>query len=142
MGRTKDGIYTVNDTLLKFYHFSGFDSGAQEKMLNAYSGGNKYLYDLRTWYIDQMNQEGQDKYGKFPSIYNFYDNGKVISKEERAVIKNRDDVKEYFKNSNPFVTNTNPNYYSWYQNEGISPEVPFAIKLKTVVKKIIKLIRK
>ena len=43
-------------------------------MLGLYANGNKYLYELRKWYIKQQKEHEQDKYSKYPSKYNFYDN--------------------------------------------------------------------
>lgn len=117
VGKNDQGLYTVNDTLLKFYHFSGFDSGDQESMLNIYSGGNKYLYELREWYIKRMKEEEQEKYGSYPSKYNFYDNGERIEKEERKLLRTRMDVKEYFKNTNPHIVEQDRSYNKWYRNE-------------------------
>lgn len=116
MGK-KNGIYMVNNVPLKFYHFSGFDSGDQESMLNIYSGGNKYLYELREWYIKRMKEEEQDKYGCYPSKYNFYDDGTKIEKIERRIIKDRLDVEKYFETTNPYVVKQEKSYFHWFRNE-------------------------
>ncbi len=121
--KNKDGMYTVNGTYLKFYHFSGFDSGAQERMLNIYSKGNKHLYDLREWYIQRMKEEGQDIYGKYPSKYNFYDNGERIQVEERRLLRKRMDVEEYFQQTDPYRTRQEKSYYEWFRKEGVSDAV-------------------
>lgn len=113
----KDGNYYVNGSPLKFYHFSGFDSGAQENMLNRYGSGNDILYELRSWYIQQQKEAEQEKYANYPSKYNFYDNGEKISSEERQLLRNRVDVSEYFKDIDPYLINQERSYYSWYQNE-------------------------
>ena len=115
--KSENGIYMVNDVPLKFYHFSGFDSGAQADMLGLYSKGNKNLYELRKWYIEQQGKEEQEKYSKYPSKYNFYDNGEKITKDERELIRKRLDVLEYFKNTNPHITEQNKSYYKWYRSE-------------------------
>lgn len=113
----KNDIYMVNDVPLKFYHFSGFDSGDQESMLNIYSAGNKHLYELREWYIKKMDQEEQELYGIYPSKYNFYDNGTKIEKVERRIIKDRLDVKDYFKDTNPYMVSQEKSYFYWFRNE-------------------------
>lgn len=115
--KDKEGLYTVNGVPLKFYHFSGFDSGAQESMLGIYAGGNKHLYELREWYIKRMSEEEQEKYGPYPSKYNFYDNGEKIQKEERSLLRTRLDVKDYFKSINPYIVEQEKSYYKWFRNE-------------------------
>lgn len=113
----ENNIYVVNGVPLKFYHFSGFDSGAQEAMLKLYSKDNPYLYELREWYINNQNEEEQDKYGTLPSIYNFYDNGVKISKYERQIFRLRIDVYEYFKETNPHIVEQEKSYSKWFKVE-------------------------
>lgn len=117
VGKNPTGQYTVNDTLLKFYHFSGFDSGDQKSMLDIYANGNKYLYELREWYIQRLREEEQDKYGSSLSKYNFYDNGESIAKEQRKLLRQRLDVRNYFANTNPYTVQQEKSYYLWYQEE-------------------------
>ncbi len=117
ISKSDSNIYMVNNVPLKFYHFSGFDSGAQADMLGLYANGNKYLYELRKWYIKQQKEHEQDKYSKYPSKYNFYDNNEKITKEERTLIHKRLDVLEYFKDTNPYVVNQEKSYYKWYRSE-------------------------
>lgn len=113
----EDGKYYVNGSLLKFYHFSGFDSGAQETMLNRYGNGNEVLYELRKWYIQKQEDAEQGKYAGYPSKYNFYDNGEKISPQERQLLRTRMDVREYFKGTNPYITNQEKSFFAWYKNE-------------------------
>ncbi|MBS5316741.1 MAG: hypothetical protein KHY44_10155 [Clostridiales bacterium] len=116
---TKDenGMYFVNGHPLKFYHFSGFDSGAQANMLEKYGKGNVYLYELRDWYQERLNVEGQSKYGKFSSKYNFYNNGTKILDKQRIFLRKRVDLVDYFKNTNPYIIDQEKSYYKWFINE-------------------------
>lgn len=116
---TKDinNNYYVNNSTLKFYHFSGFDSGSQAAMLDRYSDGNEALYELRMWYIQRQIEEEQNIYQNYPSRYNFYDNGVKIEKEEREFLRNRQDVIDFFKSTNPFITQQERSYYYWYRDK-------------------------
>lgn len=137
----ENDTYLVNGVPLKFYHFSGFDSGAQEVMLNLYAKNNPVLFELREWYIKRQDEEEQEKYGSLPSIYNFYDNGEKITKEERVVLRKRKDVYNFFKDTNPHVVEQEKSYYKWYKIEVLDrPEIDvFTGELYPEKKRIIEL---
>lgn len=111
---TLDGGITINEQPLCFYHFSGFDSGAQEVMLNKYIGNSHILRDLRDWYISECQEMGQDELAKYPCIYNTYDNGKLISNHERILYRNRIDLQQAFPNPYSTVI-VDKSYQAWYQ---------------------------
>ncbi|MCL6443691.1 MAG: hypothetical protein K6T83_09600 [Alicyclobacillus sp.] len=114
-GNLEDGLF-VNGIPLKFYHFSGFDSGAQKTMLDKYGFRSPVLYELRNWYIRQLEAEGQGHFGLRPSKYEFYSNGERITDEERRVYRSRLDVMKAFPD--PFlVTDNKICYYHWFRNE-------------------------
>lgn len=110
-GSLADGIY-MNNEQLGFYHFSGFDSGAQEVMLKKYASDSPVLFELRQWYIDECSNNGQEALGKLPSKYAFYDDGTTISNQERFLYRNREDLKKAFPN--PFSTQDEGGYKAWY----------------------------
>lgn len=121
--------YTIDGKTLKFYHFSGFDSGNQKIMLERYAKGNENLYALREWYIEQQNKYDQEFYGKIPGKYDSFQNGEKITKEHRQVYRNRQDVIDYF--SNPFVASENIEcYYNWFINEYLKGEEKENLKVK------------
>ncbi len=112
-GSLDDGI-KINGLPLCFYHFSGFDSGAQGVMLKKYGGSSPVLSDLRDWYIEECRKTGQDEYGETPCVYQFFDNGESISKEQRLLYRNRGDLHAHFKN--PFATSdVSKSYYHWFK---------------------------
>lgn len=112
-GRAPDAI-RINDRPLGFYHFSGFDSGAQEAMLKAYGGASPVLFDLRQWYIDQCRLQGQETLGSLPCVYARFDNGEPITKMQRLLYRERADLRSAFPD--PFAT-TDParSYFHWFQ---------------------------
>lgn len=112
-GSLKYGIM-INGLPLGFYHFSGFDSGAQEVMLKKYAGTNPTVWELREWYIAECARKGQQELGDLPCRFAYYDNGQMITKEQRIVYRSRIDLQQYFPQ--PFQTSVQKeSYYHWYQ---------------------------
>jgi len=112
----KNGRYYSNETPLLFYHFSGFDSGAQLYMLGYYSKGNPVLYELRDWYTKEINANGQLESEKMICYYNLYSDGTVVNNEERKLFKSRMDLQQYFSNTNPYEKKGN-SYYTWFLHD-------------------------
>lgn len=98
-GNEKEG-WRVNGRPLRFYHFTGFDSGAHRIMLAQHATEGDPVWNLSLMYEQMMNNAGQAKYGKTPFKYAFYKNGDKISKEARNVFRHRMDVYSHF--DNPF----------------------------------------
>jgi hypothetical protein len=120
-GSIEKGI-RINDEDLGFYHFSGFDSGAQERQLKEYGSHSPVLFALRQWYIDACEQAGQSKLGKIPAKYNFYEDGTRIEDAQRILYRERADLQRTFPD--PFATSgyDRPDlaggYRAWYQAHG------------------------
>ena len=115
--KNRNGHYLVNGNPLQFYHFSGFDSGAQEKMLEIY-GKTKEVWELREWYITSEKSYGQDFLGNVPCVYNTYTNGEKITKKQRELLREREDLKAYFGETNPFHVYQNEKCYkTWFDKE-------------------------
>lgn len=112
-GTLREGI-RINGRPLVFYHFSGFDSGAQEIMLKVYGHHSPVLKELREWYIARCGDNGQQGLGKTPSIYGCFDNGERITPSHRKLYRLREDLQRAFPN--PFRTDDiNRSYYDWYR---------------------------
>lgn len=120
-GSLQDGV-TINGVPLGFYHFSGFDSGAQEIMLKKYGKNSPVLFELRDWYIEQCEREGQRTQGRTPCRFAIYDNGESITKLQRIVYRSRLDLERAFPN--PYATaDQRQSYYHWFQaNVGVGAE--------------------
>lgn len=112
-GSLETGIF-INGSPLGFYHFSGFDSGAQEVMLKKYGRSAPVLFALRQWYVDACEREGQSVLGNRPSVYAAYSNGEIITAHQRAVYRSRPDVQKAFPD--PFMADdVNRSYFHWYR---------------------------
>lgn len=108
---------SINGQPLVFYHFSGFDSGAQLTMLDRYGKESPVLFDLRDWYLAECEKYGQSLLGKRPSKWATFDNGQLISKEQRVLYRNRKDLQQAFPD--PYATaNASKSYCHWFAVNG------------------------
>jgi hypothetical protein len=118
-GSLEQGI-RINGQPLSFYHFSGFDSGAQEVMLKRYGQSSPVLFELREWYLDACRRQGQEALGTRPCKFACFDNGEPISRHQRLLYRNRPDLQAAFPN--PFDTaDLHRSYYDWFRVNGPSP---------------------
>ena len=123
-GRAPDGIF-INDRPLVFFHFSGFDSGAQEYMLKRYGSDSPVLFELRDWYVDECERMGQSIEGKQECVYNFFADGTQITRSDRLRYRESLDLQRTFLD--PFSTaDPNHSYLHWLRaNTGRdAPPVP------------------
>lgn len=105
--------FCVNGEALGFYHFSGFDSGDQALMLGKYGSDNAALAELRRWYIDECERQGQSVLGTMPCVFSGYASGAVITAPERRLYRQRDDLKRAFPD--PFASEPQGGYEAWYR---------------------------
>lgn len=107
----------INGHPLVFYHFSGFDSGAQLTMLDRYGKQSPVLFDLRDWYIAECEKMGQSLLGRRPSQGSCFDNGQAITVQHRVLYRNRADLQAAFPD--PYSTaNPSRSYYHWFVANG------------------------
>jgi glycosyltransferase involved in cell wall biosynthesis len=113
LGDLRNGFTAAGKTLY-FYHFSGFDSGAQIAMLDKYGSRMPALYELRDWYISECDRHGQQEWGRVPWTYGTFDNGAPIHPLHRQKYRQRFDLQQAFPN--PFATaNVGRSYYHWFE---------------------------
>ncbi|MCE9606158.1 MAG: hypothetical protein K8U03_14775 [Planctomycetia bacterium] len=78
------GGYSVNGQPLRFFHFSGLDSGANDGMLRKFVKDlNDPIYELRDRYVDELTAFGQDLLGSTPWSYAKFRSGEVIHEHSR-----------------------------------------------------------
>lgn len=102
----------VDGRALSFYHFSGFDSGAQEVMLKVYGGHSPVLFDLRDWYIAECRRQGQDALGRLPWAFGRFSNGESITREHRLLYRTRPDLQRAYPE--PFDASGPSSYFQWF----------------------------
>jgi len=119
----QDGTLVVDGSPIKFFHFSSFDSGEQKVMLKKYAHNNNPLFDLRKWYVQELNREGQRDTGKLACVYSFYSNGESITDLQRKVYRSRPDLIEAFPHPAQ-VTEDKKCYYWWFKERYQEKEMP------------------
>lgn len=121
MSISEDGQILINNKYpLRFYHFTGYDSGAGNTMTQRYSNGNLIINDIWSWYHRELQKNGQSIYGNKKCYFNYYDNGIEITKDARQVYRQRKDLQEAFPN--PYKTKEDcgkyrGGFYTWYTHE-------------------------
>lgn len=87
----KNNKILVNEKYeLVFFHYSGFDSGANQTVFDYYVPDKKnYIYKLRNEYIKEMNEYGQQEIGNYQWTYDRYFNGQKIDRNIRIEYRNK-----------------------------------------------------
>ena len=116
VGINENGKLVIERQPIKFFHFSGFDSGDQAVMLAKYAANIDPLLELRSWYVSELQGKGQSILGSIPCVHSFYSNGAPITDEARLVYRKRLDLQEAFPH--PFQTSGgNSSFFSWFNTQ-------------------------
>jgi hypothetical protein len=109
----KNGEILVNNTPLKFYHFTKINS-AGDVMTEKYAGNNFEAMEVWNWYkrtLFQIDIPGIP--GKY-WYYNTFDNGVNIPKSIRELYRHRQDLYNYF--ADPFQSDGD-SLFNWIRRE-------------------------
>jgi FkbM family methyltransferase len=108
---------------VKFFHFSGFDSGAQLEMLKKYGQHSPALLELRERYIQELERAGQLQFGSLPWGYGCFSNGQPILTDQRRLYRNRTDLIAAFPRPAQ-VENGRRSYYKWCTKHFRNGKIP------------------
>jgi hypothetical protein len=97
---------------LKFYHFTGYDSGAGKSMLQKYAAEQPAAQILWHEYAAEILREGQQDADQCQWSLLTFDNGVPIPNDARRIYRNRIDLQNTFPN--PYCAYQEPSFYSWW----------------------------
>ncbi len=108
-----EGMLLAGGRPLRFYHFTGFDSGAGHTSLSQYGGDNHLLREMWEWYEQELKRNGQAEAAKSVWHYDRFRNGEPITPEMRRLYLSRPDLQAAFPD--PYhVDEHTGGYYEWY----------------------------
>ena len=113
--RSGDALVVNGTTPLRFFHFSGLDSGAQLQMLQKYGASMPVLFELRDWYLAACNDVSR-RLGDADLRWTpeRFDNGEPITRAHRVLYRRREDLQQAFPN--PYATaDVKASYYWWFR---------------------------
>ena len=133
-------------TPLRFYHFTGYDSGAGSGMLKKYAADQTIAHDIWDGYLADLKNQEHGLSALQNWQFDKYENGDPIRKEERRLYRRRQDLRKAFPD--PFSVQE-PSYKSWYsanestfaKGEYSEPIQPFLYRIKPL-RKLSKSIKK
>ena len=115
----EQGQLIVNGSFpLRFYHFTGYDSGAGMNVVKSLTSGgeNPVVNELWAWYIRQLEDNGHGAIGKTKSFYDTFDNGTKIEKDMRVTYRESPELQRVFPN--PFSTDSGKGgYLKWWRKD-------------------------
>ena len=119
--RTNTGDYEVDGRPLRFFHFSGVDSGAHAEMLDIIVESNPRARDviaLSDWYSAELEKHENTVLLKLPYTYARYSDGEPIPGAHRRIYAVEQEAQRRF--TDPFVIGAASSYREWAQ-ERLSP---------------------
>jgi len=109
--------YFIEGKPLKFFHFSGYDSGQGKKEISRYVKKGDCLFELWDWYGRQLKIHGQDDFSRIEWKYDRFNGGLKITQEMRQLYREKKKLqKTYpfpFSDNNAFAS-----FKDWYIKNG------------------------
>jgi len=113
--------YFIEESPLKFFHFSSYDSGQGKKEIARYARKDHCLFELWDWYGEQLKINGEADFSKMEWKYDRFNSGARITQEMRLLYRVRADLQKAFPF--PFSDNNPYGFFEdWYsKNSDITP---------------------
>lgn len=105
-----DNVFMANEGPLRFYHFTGYDSGAGTGMTARYATNMPAVHELWRRYGQLLESFGHSALKKYKWRFTSFEDGTPITDNMRLVYRSREDLQRKFPN--PFRV---PGYLQWYR---------------------------
>lgn len=109
------GNFYVSETPLRFYHFTGYDSGNGLAMLVKYSSNMDATRELWETYKKELIAEGHGDVRYMGWYYGQFENGESIPLKARRVYQASNYLQSKFPN--PYST-AEPSFINWWRRDG------------------------
>jgi hypothetical protein len=109
---SRKGQILVNDTPLKFYHFTKVNS-VGDLMTEKYAAENVETLEIWNWYKRALVEHANPSIPKNYWHYGTFDNGAKIPKAARILFRGRTDLYDAFED--PYRTDSS-SYYEWLKH--------------------------
>ncbi|WP_085710806.1 MULTISPECIES: hypothetical protein [unclassified Pseudomonas] len=132
LSKDNEGNFLVAGVPLRFYHFTGYDSGAGFGMLARYASSQDVAQELWDIYARDIKAEGQGDQKLKGWYLGQFDNGEPIPAKARRLYQQRVDVQKAFPL--PYSTQE-PCYFSWWKaetNSGASQPVDGGVPKQSI----------
>jgi hypothetical protein len=116
LSRNAKGKFMIDGEPLRFFHFSGYDTGQGINEITRYVDKDHEFHDLWKWYAEKLIENGQERLGKLKWRYGFFSSGNKITPGMNKLYRERIDLQKAFPD--PFRNDGTLNCYeNWYANE-------------------------
>lgn len=124
-----DGVYFIDDEVLSFFHFSGFNADKPAELSKHQDRievkKHSPLAKLLQHYSALLKANGHDEYKRLPYTYAFFSNGVPVDFIARFLLKETRNAGLFFPH--PFDVNATPSFFDWLNSpaqEDVEKESP------------------
>jgi hypothetical protein len=112
--RTERGELEANGVPIGFFHFSGYDSGAQKIMMKKYGLGDPEVFRLREKYDRELSRIELARYQRNPWKFASFSNGEKVLPVHRRVYRERSQLQASYPN--PFdARESDRSFLDWFK---------------------------
>lgn len=135
LSRDAEGQLNVNETQpLRFFHFSGFDLGTHELMLQRHAPNDPILREMSDWYVAEQAKNGQQRLGQRKGQYDYFSDGTKIEKGWRFVYRESADTMQRYPQ--PY---TDTEFQQWVKRQNTAPATAGSGLRSTLIRRFPKL---